>query len=384
MPKDTKRKQLAVVFLIFMGASILFIKPPQSGAGYNVNPMPGFEGLHSGLEGVEILDGSYYRIDEDPGVKYEWENSDPLNAILKGRYNSWAPWGAVGIEVDNPQLNKDWYTTPKKVDYWLKVSDNEFKHVKGEIVIYKIPLTIFAHRVGGTNQYTFHGEKLWFTLTSVVWDKAVQEQSPFSPSTTGYGQAWEAPLLATIQSYNVQDAGTHGELIPSEQGRDFTLYSGPEQSGTISDLNFRDVDLNSTFNTELSPDSRLSRTAFFSINLSDFGVSSGLWWSHAPVADYVLKVYTIRVGKYTYTNPDDTPWGEREPEPTGWEIFIENLQSTLGDLSRNPLVWIIAAIIGLVVLSATGALTNILLALSIAQSSRSNTNQIALYGKGVT
>jgi hypothetical protein len=148
-------------------------------ATYSMNPIPGYEGLHAGVEGVEILDGSYYRVDMDPGDSYNWLNSDPQNIILEGRANL-GHWGAVGVEIDSPSLRTDWWADPKKVDYWLKAGEGDYKHVKGEIVVYRLPITVYAKRMGGTTQYTFRGEKMWFTLTSIVWDQAVQEQSPFT------------------------------------------------------------------------------------------------------------------------------------------------------------------------------------------------------------
>ena len=54
------------------------------------------------------------------------------------------------------------------------------------------------------------------------------------------------------------------------------------------------------------------------MTLSDFGVTTkdlGLGvLSNAPVVYYKLKVYSLQLGKYTYTNPDNTPFKVREPE----------------------------------------------------------------------
>ena len=126
-----------------------------------------------------------------------------------------------------------------------------------------------------------------------------------------------------------------------------------------------ETDLNGTLNEDVSPDSRLSQSAFFAVNLADFGVTSGLWWSHAPVAEYELKVYTLRVGKYTYTNPDDTPWGEREPERDWWQVFVDSLKDGFSDFMGNPLTWIVAGVVLLFALSVTGVLDKILLLIAL-------------------
>jgi hypothetical protein len=40
-----------------------------------------------------------------------------------------------------------------------------------------------------------------------------------------------------------------------------------------------------------------------------------------------MKIYTIQLGKYTFTNIDDTPWGNRKPESTGLQWLIDSLSA---------------------------------------------------------
>lgn len=292
--------------------------------------LPGFEGLDAGIEGVYIR-GNFYELG-DPlpdtwNYKYIWKDATPRSMILKAREGQISDWGGVRVEIDRPQIINDPFSSPKKIDYWVK-DGAKYLHIKGEIIAYSIPITFSIRREGGYLQYIFHGEKVWFSLVSVAWNKAVQEQSPYT-GEEGYGSAWEAPLAVVITSYSVNDQGDHYQLDPSISGRDIVLYDTRSQSGVISDLDCRS-DINDTLAGDIRPDTRLSRTAFFPITMTDFGLTSGAWWSNAPVANYKLKVYTIQIGEYTYTNPDDTPWGTREPEQKIWETFIGNIASFLG------------------------------------------------------
>lgn len=315
--------------------------------------LPGFEGLDSGIEGV-TLRGDFYELG-DPlpdawNYDYEWGDTSPRSTILRGRGGIVSDWGGVRVEVGRPQPYRDPFSVPIEVDYWVKDGDN-YRHVKGQVQIYEIPVTFSVRREGGIAQYVFEGEKFWFSLVSVAWDKAVQEQSPYS-GKTGYGTAWEAPLAAVITSYKVQDKGNHYHLEPSEVGRELVLYDSCEQLGLISDLGY-DSDLNGSLAGDVSPDSRLSRVAFMAVTMTDFGFTYMVTSSNAPVSDYKLKVYTIRVGKYTYTNPDDTPWADRPPETTWWEDFQDWLNSALS----NPMFILVVIGAVLLFLLSSGILT---------------------------
>ncbi len=283
--------------------------------------IPGFEGLDAGVEGV-YLRGQFYRLGDPLPVftdqyQYAWGDTTPRSTVLHAQEIQYVKgWGGVRIEVGRPREINDPFSSPKKVDYWVRDGE-EYHHIKGEIVAYSLPVTLSIRRMGGVNQYVFKGEKVWIGLAAVAWDQAVQEQSPYT-GTAGYGTAWQAPLAAVLTSYSVQDQGDNYQLEPSEIGRDIVLYDTPIQSGVISDLGYK-ASINSTFSGDPSPDSRLSSTAFFSITMSEFGMTSGLFSSSAPVASYEIKIYSLQIGKYTYTNPDDTPWAVRAPEDNWWE-----------------------------------------------------------------
>ncbi|MDW7987074.1 MAG: hypothetical protein RMI88_07695, partial [Nitrososphaerota archaeon] len=88
--------------------------------------------------------------------------------------------------------------------------------------------------------------------------------------------------------------------------------------------------VNQTLSGDPSPDDRISRIAFFSLTLTDFGVTEHLFARDIPVADYVIKVYALRIGKFTFTNPDNTPWGRRENPMDWWDIFSKWVSDTFG------------------------------------------------------
>ena len=335
-------------------ASALILLSVLALTGPRQSVIPGFEGLDAGVEGV-YLRGAFYELGNDlPSTwnyGYEWGDASPRSTILRGRAGLISDWGGVRIEVGRPQTLNDPFSAPREVDYWVK-DGTQYVHVKGQIMIYTVPLTFSVRREGGVVQYVFNGEKVWFSLVSVAWNRAVQETSPVS-GATGYGKAWEAPLAAVITSYTVQDQGDHYQLDPSEQGRDIVLYDSRRQVGVISDLDWQG-DLNASLTGDVRPDSRLSRAAFFPVTMTDWGLTTGAWWSNSPVANYQLKVYTLRIGEYTYTNPDDTPWAERQPETNSWE----NFQEWLGETLRSPWLWI--AVVGVVLLFSLGPLTQFL------------------------
>ena len=339
-------------------ASALILLSVLAVTGPRQSVIPGFEGLDAGVEGVYLRRSFYELGDSLPqGVSYdyEWGDASPRSTILRGRAGLVSDWGGVRVEVGRPQTVSDPFMEPRMVDYWVK-DGAEYLHVKGQIMVYTVPLTFSVRREGGAFQYVFQGEKVWFSLVSVAWNRAVQENSPVS-GETGYGKAWEAPLAAVITGYTVTDPGDHYQLDPSEQGRDIVLYDSRSQSGVISDLDWRG-DLNASLEGDVRPDTRLHRTAFFPVTLTDWGLTTGLWWSNAPVADYSLKVYTLRIGEYTYTNPDDTPWAERDPESNAWENFQDWMAETVNAIIHNPLIWVIIA--GVILLIGLGLMTGIL------------------------
>ena len=348
---DALRRYWKLIASALILVSVLALTGPRQSV------IPGFEGLDAGVEGVYVR-GSFYQLGdtlpEGLSYDYEWGDSSPRSTILRARAGLVSDWGGIRVEVGRPQTVSDPFSTPRMVDYWVK-DGAEYLHVKGQIMVYMVPLTFSVRREGGAFQYVFEGERVWFSLVSVAWNRAVQEQSPVS-GETGHGSAWEAPLAAVITDYSVTDPGDHYQLDPSEQGRDIVLYDSRSQSGVISDLDWQG-DLNATLEGDVSPDTRLHRAAFFPVTLTDFGLTVGPWWSNAPVADYQLKVYTLRIGEYTYTNPNDTPWAERKPESNAWENLQNWMAETVNAVLHNPLLWIAVAVIILIVL---GPMTNIL------------------------
>lgn len=313
----------ALLIMISLAAIILFIllSPPVLAFFLKLfSIVPSFEGLAAGVEGAET-DAGYLRIDGGRAGCYEWISSDPRNAVLKK--DCWMIYseGAVRVEVSQPREVVEWFSSRQKIHYWVKVSDNPFQavEVEGEVVVYEAYVTVSALNREGVDEW-FKGERIWLALTSLTWNRAYQKQG------AEYGQAWEAPLAVIIESYSIRDAGEHGKIEPSVSGRWITLYNSPEQKGTISDLGvLMGANLNESLAGDPSPDTRIRRTAYFAFTLTDFGVEDHLLWFSAPVADYKLKIYALRIGKFTYTNPDKTPWAQRPPEKDIFDWIAEAL-----------------------------------------------------------
>ena len=295
-------------------------------APYPFNPfglIPPFEGLNSGIEGVEVY-GRFYRIDQGLPSGYRFLANDPHTIILEKDTSPFYGVAQVRVEVGEPREVNEWFTQPQKVHYWVKVDESEFVEVEGEVVEYELHVTVSAINVFGVDEW-FSGEKIWISLTSLTWNRAYQKQG------ADYGQAWEAPIAAVIESFELRDGGEHYKVEPSLAGRWITLYESPSQVGTVSDLGVSlGRDLNSTLAGDPAPDTRIKRTAYFALTLADFGVTDHLVQMNAPVADYVIKVYALRIGKFTYTNPDNTPWGQRQPEQDWLDQFIEFMSKTFG------------------------------------------------------
>ncbi|MEM4451357.1 MAG: hypothetical protein QXF74_05135 [Nitrososphaerota archaeon] len=310
----TKKRSAFIIALAVLAPVLLLL----SGV-LPISILPAFEGMNAGVEGVTI-NNRFYRIDQPLPAGYFWLSSDPHNAVLEKDLTP-SPNARVRIEVGNPVATSDLLSQGKQIDYWVKDGD-QYVHVRGEVVTYTLRVTLSTAITGTQWPEFFSGEKIWIGLTSVTWDRALQEQSPISGRPSQLGQAWEAPIAVYITSYNIRDPGEHGRVSPAYSGRFITLYSSPEQTGTISDL--LNSNLNQTFAGDLRPDSRMQRSAYFAILLEDFGITtpmSGWFGSQAPVVDYEMKIYALRIGKFTYTNPDDTPWAKREAEsydPLKW------------------------------------------------------------------
>jgi len=334
-----KTKQfVAVLVAIVIVAAIFF--------GRGLSLLPSFEGLNAGVYSA-TLGNSNYLISSSLPSPYYWGSQDIHNAQLWHASSFLMGRGAVRIEVGFPQQYSSPLETGQKVDYWVKVNDTNFVHVVGQVNIYTLSMTVSAINTGDPNQYVFQGEKIWVQLAAITWNKAYQDVG--SSGSPVYAQAWEAPLAVFISSFQEDSQGSsYAALDPSYEGRFITLYDAPNGYGTLDDLGLRSGgDVNSTLGNSLAPDSRMVRSAFFPVVLTNFGVGQDIWGSHAPVANYQLKIYTIQLGKYTYTNPDDTPWGNRQPESSGLQAWLNAIDKWLSNPLNIP--WVLLGI-GLVVL----------------------------------
>ena len=357
-----KTKQfVAVLVAIVIVAAIMF--------GRGLSVVPSFEGLNAGVYSATLGgSNSNYLISSSLPPPYYWGSQDIHNAQLWHASSFLLGRGAVRIEVGFPQQYSSWLETGQKVDYWVKVNDTNFVHVVGQVNIYTLSMTVSSINTGDVNQYVFQGEKIWIQLAAVTWDRAYQDVG--SSGSPVYIQAWEAPLAVFISSFQEDSQGSsHAAIDPSYQGRFITLYSEPNAYGTLDDLGLQaGGNVNSTLGNNLAPDSRMVKSAFFPITLTNFGITEDILGGHAPVVNYQLKIYTLQLGRYTYTNPDDTPWGKRPPE--GWGL--QQLLNAINDWLSNPLniPWILLGI-GLVVLVLILVFAPWLLGLAVASRRKS-------------
>lgn len=311
--------------------------------------IPGFEGLHSGVEGVQV-GGSVYLLGMPFPAGYTWDNADPKSVVLGADLDDWDSKGQTRVEVGDPREYADPWFQPKQIDYWLKNADGTFSHVKGEVVKYTVPVTVSARDVGGINPHVFTQEKFWVSLKALSWNRAVQEQSPVTGKDSTYGVAWEGPLQCVVEKYATRDNGAHYYLDPSIAGRTITLYTSPSQTGVIGGIDPTDPKMG--MGETPSPDSRITQNAFFSVSLTDFGVTRNWLGFTCPVADYELVVYALRVGKYTYTNQNDTPWAIRPPDKNPSNQWWEGFTKAIGDFGANISNPWNLAVLGVFVLAA--------------------------------
>ena len=338
MRRGRRASVLAVVLTLFLSAAlayayVAYVPPPLNPFGM----IPPFEGLNSGIEGVEV-NGRFYRIDESLPAGYRFLANDPHTIILEKDTNPFYGVAQVRVEVGEPREVKGWFTQPQKIHYWVRTGESEFIEVEGEVVTYEVHITVSSLDAEGVDEW-FNGERIWIALASLTWDRAYQKWG------ADYGRAWEAPIAAVITEFKILEAGEHGEIEPSVSGRWFTLYTSPEAGGTIGDLGLSvGADLNASLAGDPSPDTRIRRVAYIPITLSEFGTTDHWGWIDTPVADYTVKVYAIRIGKFTYTNPDNTPWGQRQPHKAWLEIFYDWMVDTLG-IPASIIGWGIVGII---------------------------------------
>ena len=329
-----KLKKNQIVLLI-LGFGFLMLL----GGVPRLSILPGAEGLNAGFEGVTIQ-GQYYKLGSALPSGYSWFTASPYSAVLGADLDIWDTYGRVKTETRQPWIITDPFTEGKKVDYWVKVGDEEFVHVTGEIIVYDLPVDVIA--LDALTSHVFTGEQFWYSLNAIVWNRALQEQSPVGDHGSTYGHAWETYLAAIIQpTSTLEDKGNHYLLDPMpEAGRQFVLYTSPQEQGTISDLTQGNI--NATFAGDLSPDSRLVQSAFLRITLTDFGGTTTVLHTYNPTANYHIKVYALRIGKFTYTNPDSTPWANPEPPSNPWddywEGFFNMLHSQFGWLFGDSLI----------------------------------------------
>ncbi|MGF3498672.1 MAG: hypothetical protein ACQXXL_03490 [Candidatus Methanosuratincola sp.] len=356
-----------VLAVAIFAIAILFV--PQS----PFSILPGFEGMDAGVEGATIA-GAFARVDAPLPPGYSWFSSDPHNAILNKDLSATSSDARVRVEVGTPVPLAE---KGQQVDYWVQDRQN-YVHVTGEVVAYSLHVTVSAINTGTSWPEFFSGERVWVGLASLVWNRALQEQSPVSGRPSQYGQAWEAPLAVYITSFDLRDEGDHGRIDPSYSGRRVTLYSSPEQVGTVTDL--LGTNINATFAGSLAPDSRMQRYGYFGITLTDWGMTtpySGWFGTKGPVAEYDLKVYALKIGKFTFTNPDDTPWGSRPPDsydPWGWlrewwDGVMEWFASPVNLFGTLLTLGIVLIVLALVFLVATGLMGPLRAAMSRSRRS---------------
>jgi hypothetical protein len=321
----------------------------------NLGILPGFEGLNVGVNGVNI-NSQYYTIGQTLPTTYSWVSSDVHNTILKMSSTNpiFTSPAEVRIESNTPNQITNPLTPGATIDYWIKNNDGTYSHVKGQVNIYSEAVTVSAINTGNWAP-DFQGQQICMDFGAVTWNQALQEQSPIDGATSSYGHAWEAPVAVYIDNCNIISPGDHGRIDPSYSGRQITLYSTHDQSGTIADLSTGNV--NNTFSSSsnpIAPDSRMQPNAYGFITLTDFGTTTGILGTSitAPVVDYTFKIYTIQIGVYTYTNPDHTPWSQRPADNSTNPIiaWFNSLFGNLGNLFTSGInTLLILAVVGVVV-----------------------------------
>jgi hypothetical protein len=341
------KKILAVVIicLVLLGLA---------SSGKLLNILPSFEGLQGGVEGARIYDTLIsvddFTVHNFANSQCYWISGDLHNAVFYGEAQPyfWNKPAGVRIEASAPVRDLSNLITGQKINYWIQ-EGSTLKQVEGQVNVYNMHVTISAVNTGYPACW-FKADsagqvQIWLGLIANTWDKAFQPSETYG-SDQAYAKAYEYPLAVYIENFGVQDAGLHGVVEPMYEGRYVTLYSTPQISGSISDLRRQyestsgSINLNSTLNGNTAPDSGMQKDAYFTFTLTNFGTTQDLigQTTHAPVINYNLKVYTLQFGKYTYINPDQTPWQEREPESTylfkwimdAWQNFFENPLSVFG------------------------------------------------------
>jgi len=281
----------------------------------------------------------------------------------------------VKVSTANPQL----YTgTDTTISYWVKGGDGKFYHVYGKVVIYSMHVGVATVQTGWDTLYgqypaVFSGEKFWLRLSSQVWDSAFQQQyDPITGKST-MGQAWEAPLAVVVSDYALTGQSLHDDLQPVNSGHEFALYASPAEVNELAGVPVQQLNSSMSSAGALRPDSRLQDEAWFSIQLTDFGqevVNGGVWPFGSvvcPSADYTLTVYTLQLGVYTYTNPDDTPWKAEEDDstPAWWDAWAASAGAWFAGVGAGIASWFSnpfnTVAFGVVLLIAVAALAIIFL-----------------------
>ncbi len=315
--------------------------------------LPGFEGLKAGADAFETDNGFVYTTSQSLPSAYVWGNKDPHQLDVAHPASSWGSndMGNIRLRVSEPEKFSSGYEQPREITYWVQ-NGNEWIHVVGEVKVYRIYLSLKT--LTDSDRYMWDSEKFWITLNSVTWNKASTD--PFDSSK--WGKTWEAPLAAYVVSSDIQSAGSPWTgFEPSKGGDPVTLYSTRSQSGLISDLGLVGGDINNTLSNIQSPDSRLTSTAYFALSLTQWGADIGLFGvtKNYPSANIEIKVYTLIIGKYVYTNPEMVDWEDDKGEAGGWGAgiagFLSFLQSPFG-LGMLGLVLIAVIMVGAVIVVA--------------------------------
>jgi hypothetical protein len=298
----------------------------------SLSVLPSFEGMDMGVWGMSANSGATpLPITQNPSG-FVWTSKDIHNAVLQIDGTSWAIVnvgnGQVEVSVSRPSPTSLPFATPETVGWSTPTSNADgsvtWTHVTGQINAYTVDVSVRSLDSGQENQQIFQGQQVWLQLQAETWNMAYQADVN---GTSVPAQAWEAPLALYIQSYSLSNnPGQYDNIDPSYSGRFVTLYSAPGAYGTLDDLGFNggNGNVNGTLSgsNPLAPDSRMRQSAYFPITLTKWG-EDALWplYSHYPVANYVLTLYTLQLGKYTYATPAGVQPNWTNPAPNGYDLL---------------------------------------------------------------
>jgi hypothetical protein len=357
-----KHGKAIAVFLVVVIAAALVLN-------HGLMLAPPFEGLTAGGVGVTLSDSSpsgYFTVSQSLPSPYYWNNNNHYtqtnDMVLYHAATLWGLGPGRGeVEItsqEQPQQLQggDSFSTPKTVDYWTKDGSGNWVEVKGQINVYMWHIDFTSRDTGdlGSQNY-FTNVAVWFGFVGNTWNNAYQT----SGDTTGspvYVQAWEAPLFAVISSYDPNCGGASNcQISPAQQGAPLDLVTSPNSGSSVDDLGLSSGNNPNTTlvngGNPLAPDTGLSDHVYFELTMVSFGASGSSLGQVFPAVGYDIKVYTIQLGKYTYTNPDDTPWSHTNSTCSGIACWPGIIGGLIGSLLNNPFTWVIIAVVVVVIIA---------------------------------